>query len=74
VSSSMNFLLAGFETGRRPWSGIRVCIVEPGLTNSTEGAMKLEDIAAAILFVVSLPSRANVSEILISPTIDVMPM
>jgi len=39
-----------------------------------EGAMKAEDIAAAILFVVTLPSRANVSEILIRPTIDTAPM
>jgi NADP-dependent 3-hydroxy acid dehydrogenase YdfG len=39
-----------------------------------EGAMKSEDIAAAILFVVTLPSRANVSEILIRPTIDTAPM
>ncbi len=36
--------------------------------------MKAEDIAAAILFVVTLPSRANVSEILIRPTIDTAPM
>lgn len=39
-----------------------------------EGAMKPEDVAAAIVFVVSLPRRANVSEILIRPTIDVAPM
>jgi NADP-dependent 3-hydroxy acid dehydrogenase YdfG len=39
-----------------------------------EGAMKVEDIAAAILFVVTLPPRANVSEILIRPTIDTLPM
>jgi NADP-dependent 3-hydroxy acid dehydrogenase YdfG len=38
------------------------------------GAMKPEDIADAILFVVSLPARVNVSEILIRPTIDVGPM
>jgi len=36
------------------------------------GAMKSEDVAAAIVFVVSLPSRANVSEILIRPTIDTL--
>lgn len=36
-----------------------------------EGAMKPEDVAAAIVFVVSLPRRANVSELLIRPTIDV---
>jgi NADP-dependent 3-hydroxy acid dehydrogenase YdfG len=38
---------------------------------SREGAMKPEDVAAAILFVVSLPPRANVSELLIRPTSDV---
>jgi NADP-dependent 3-hydroxy acid dehydrogenase YdfG len=72
-------------------SGIRVCVVEPGATESEvaenisdpqwremmrrhvtkEGAMKAQDIADAIVFVVSLPARANVSEILIRPTIDV---
>jgi NADP-dependent 3-hydroxy acid dehydrogenase YdfG len=35
-----------------------------------EGAMTAEDVTAAILFVVSLPYRPNVSEILIRPTID----
>jgi NADP-dependent 3-hydroxy acid dehydrogenase YdfG len=40
---------------------------------SKEGAMKPEDIAGAILFVVSLPPRANVSQLLIRPTIDVAP-
>ncbi len=41
---------------------------------SKEGAMKAQDIAAAIVFVVTLPPRANVSQILIRPTIDVAPM
>lgn len=36
-----------------------------------EGAMQPEDVAAAIVFVVSLPPRVNVSELLIRPTIDV---
>jgi NADP-dependent 3-hydroxy acid dehydrogenase YdfG len=40
---------------------------------SKEGAMASEDIANAILFVTTLPQRANVSEILIRPTIDVAP-
>lgn len=35
-----------------------------------DGAMKASDIADAILFIVGLPSRANVSQILIRPTID----
>jgi NADP-dependent 3-hydroxy acid dehydrogenase YdfG len=39
-----------------------------------EGAMMPEDVAAAILFVVSLPRRANVSEVLIRPTIDTLAM
>jgi NADP-dependent 3-hydroxy acid dehydrogenase YdfG len=39
-----------------------------------DGAMKPEDVAAAIVFVVSLPRRANVSQLLIRPTIDVAPM
>lgn len=41
---------------------------------SKEGAMKASDIAEAIMFIVSLPRRANVSQILIRPTIDVAPM
>jgi len=39
-----------------------------------DGAMKGEDIAAAVLCVVSLPHRANVQELLIRPTIDVAPI
>jgi NADP-dependent 3-hydroxy acid dehydrogenase YdfG len=39
-----------------------------------EGAMKPQDVAAAIVFVASLPSRANVSQLLIRPTIDTAPM
>lgn len=41
---------------------------------SKEGAMKPEDVAAAIVFVVTLPPRANVSEMLIRPTIDTAPL
>jgi len=40
---------------------------------SKEGAMKPEDVAAAILLVVCLPQRANVSQLLIRPTIDTAP-
>jgi NADP-dependent 3-hydroxy acid dehydrogenase YdfG len=40
---------------------------------SKEGAMKPEDVAAAILLVVSLPARANVSQLMIRPTIDTAP-
>lgn len=75
-------------------SGIRVCVIEPGATESgvaegmsdthwremmrqhvtKEGAMKAQDVADAIVFVVSLPPRANVSELLIRPTIDTAPL
>jgi NADP-dependent 3-hydroxy acid dehydrogenase YdfG len=37
-------------------------------------SLKPEDIAAAVVFVVSLPPRANVSEILIRPVTDVAPL
>lgn len=39
-----------------------------------DGVMLPEDIAASVLFVVSLPPRANVSELLIRPTSDTGPM
>jgi len=72
-------------------AGIRVCVVEPGATESEcaenisdpewrvkmrehvtkPGAMKAQDIADAVLFVLGMPRRANVSEILVRPTIDV---
>ena len=39
-----------------------------------EGAMAAADIADAVLLVVQLPRRANVTRILIQPTIDVEPM
>jgi NADP-dependent 3-hydroxy acid dehydrogenase YdfG len=39
-----------------------------------DGAMRPEDVADAIVFVVSLPPRVNVSQLLIRPTIDVRPM
>jgi NADP-dependent 3-hydroxy acid dehydrogenase YdfG len=39
-----------------------------------EGAMSPSDIADAILLVLTLPPRANVSQLLIRPTIDVVPM
>lgn len=74
--------------------GIRVCIVEPGATETEiaesvsdpkarafmhkhvtkEGAMKASDIADGIVFAVTLPPRANVSEMLIRPTIDTAAM
>jgi NADP-dependent 3-hydroxy acid dehydrogenase YdfG len=39
-----------------------------------EGAMQPSDIAEAIVFIASLPARANVSQILIRPTIDTAAM
>jgi NADP-dependent 3-hydroxy acid dehydrogenase YdfG len=39
-----------------------------------DGAMAASDIADAIMFVLSLPPRANISQMLIRPTIDVAPM
>jgi NADP-dependent 3-hydroxy acid dehydrogenase YdfG len=53
-------------------------ITDPGVRKSIhehvnkEGAMKPEDVADAIVFVVSLPRRTNVSELLIRPTIDTL--
>lgn len=73
---------------------IRVCVIEPGATESEisdsisdpnwaaaikshvskDGAMKAEDIADAVRFILALPRRANVSQILIRPTIDTAAM
>lgn len=73
---------------------IRVCVVEPGATEtdiasgfsdpqwaamiqqhvSKDGAMQASDIADAIMFTLALPRRANVSQILIRPTIDTAAM
>ena len=39
-----------------------------------DGAMAPDDIVAGILLAVSLPRRANVSRILIQPTVDTEPM
>jgi NADP-dependent 3-hydroxy acid dehydrogenase YdfG len=75
-------------------AGIRVCIIEPGATQTEiaesisdarareairahvtkQGAMAASDIADAILFVLGLPQRANVSQMLIRPTIDTAAM
>ena len=40
---------------------------------SKDGALQPQDVAAAIIFVLSLPPRANVSQLMIRPTIDVTP-
>jgi NADP-dependent 3-hydroxy acid dehydrogenase YdfG len=53
------------------------CVSDPRLREAVQqraerdGAMKAGDIADAILFVVTLPPRVNVSEMLIRPTSDV---
>ena len=39
-----------------------------------DGAMKPEDVAAAVIFVATLPPHVNVSELLIRPTTDVAPL
>ena len=39
-----------------------------------DGAMQPEDVAAAIVFVVSLPPRVNVSQLVIRPSVDVRPL
>jgi NADP-dependent 3-hydroxy acid dehydrogenase YdfG len=39
-----------------------------------DGVMAASDVADAIMFVLALPPRANVSQMLIRPTIDVAPM
>jgi NADP-dependent 3-hydroxy acid dehydrogenase YdfG len=95
--STSKFGLTGLTEGLRQEvgaAGIRVCIIEPGATETEvaggigdpamraamqahvgkEGAMQPSDIAEAIVFVTSLPRRANVSQLLIRPTIDVAPM
>ncbi len=95
--SASKFAVNGMTEGLRQevgQAGIRVCVIEPGATESEiadsitdpawsaairqhvmkEGAMKPSDIAEAILFVIGLPRRANVSEILIRPTIDTAAM
>jgi NADP-dependent 3-hydroxy acid dehydrogenase YdfG len=38
-----------------------------------EGALLPQDVAEAVLFVLSLPARANVSQLMIRPTIDATP-
>ena len=40
---------------------------------SKDGALLPQDVAAAIIFILSLPPRANVSQLMIRPTIDATP-
>jgi NADP-dependent 3-hydroxy acid dehydrogenase YdfG len=95
--STSKFGLTGFTEGLRQevgGAGIRVCIIEPGATQSEiaegigdptakdamrahvgkQGALLGADIAAAVLFALSLPRHANVSQMLIRPASDTAPM
>jgi NADP-dependent 3-hydroxy acid dehydrogenase YdfG len=86
--STSKFGLTGLTEGMRQEvgnAGIRVAIIEPGATETEiagsitdpkckEGAMQPSDIADAMMFILTLPPRANVSQILIRPTIDTAPM
>jgi NADP-dependent 3-hydroxy acid dehydrogenase YdfG len=55
-------------------------VSDPALRHSVqqraqrEGAMKPKDIAAAVVFVATLPPHVNVSELLIRPTSDIAPL
>jgi len=55
-------------------TGVRVTLVEPGMVDTpffegtVSGALEADDIARAILFVVSQPPHVDVNEILIRPT------
>jgi NADP-dependent 3-hydroxy acid dehydrogenase YdfG len=55
-------------------TGIRVTVVEPGMTDTPffdqrpEHALRAEDIARAVLFALSQPPHVDVNEVLIRPT------
>jgi NADP-dependent 3-hydroxy acid dehydrogenase YdfG len=56
-------------------SGVRVTVIEPGMVDTPffdqgagDGALEADDIARAVMFVVSQPPRVDVNEILIRPT------
>jgi len=56
-------------------TAIKVTLVEPGMVDTPffdnppmEGALQPEDIAAAVMFALEQPDRADVNEILIRPT------
>jgi NADP-dependent 3-hydroxy acid dehydrogenase YdfG len=55
-------------------TGVRVTSIEPGAVdtpffdNAPEGALRPEDVAAAIMYAVSQPPHVDVNEILIRPT------
>jgi NADP-dependent 3-hydroxy acid dehydrogenase YdfG len=70
------YLLEPGATNTGLWTGI----TNPDLRKSVkklaqkETSMTPEDVGAAIAFVVTLPPRVNVSEMLIYPTTDVAPL
>jgi NADP-dependent 3-hydroxy acid dehydrogenase YdfG len=55
-------------------SGVRVTLVEPGMVDTPffdrrpSGALEADDIARAVMFALSQPSRVDVNELLIRPT------
>nr|MBA2349948.1 SDR family NAD(P)-dependent oxidoreductase [Solirubrobacterales bacterium] len=55
-------------------TGIRTTIIAPGMVetpffdNKPENALQPEDIAAAVMYAISQPSRVDVNEILVRPT------
>ncbi len=55
-------------------TGIRVSVIEPGMVdtpffeNRPEGALEPDDIARAVMYVVSQPPHVDVNEILVRPT------
>ncbi len=55
-------------------TGVRVTLVEPGLTDTpffddpVEDALEPDDIARAVMFAVSQPPHVDVNEILVRPT------
>jgi NADP-dependent 3-hydroxy acid dehydrogenase YdfG len=56
-------------------TGVRVTLIEPGMVDTPffdnpveSGALEADDVARAVLYAVSQPSRVDVNEILIRPT------
>jgi NADP-dependent 3-hydroxy acid dehydrogenase YdfG len=53
---------------------IKVTLIEPGMVDTPffdepkQGVLEAEDVAAAVMYAVSQPDRADVNEILIRPT------
>jgi NADP-dependent 3-hydroxy acid dehydrogenase YdfG len=56
-------------------SGVRVTVIEPGMVDTpffsagaSEGALKADDVARAVMFALEQPPHVDVNEILIRPT------